>query len=377
MEPTGVERLVGTTLAERYRLLSIVGHGAMGVVFRAHQLGVDREVAIKVLHPRLALDLEAVKRFEKEAKAISALRHPNTLRLYDCERTSAGEVFIVTELLTGRPLSELLEQAGHLGPKRATAIVDQICRSLGEAHAAGIVHRDLKPENVFLDRVGGEEVVKVLDFGIAKMINPQATASTTVGIKGTPRYMSPEQANSEVVDERSDIYSVGVMLYEMIAGRPPFDNKSIMALLHAHIYEQPPPFEESVRVPPNLERLIFDMLAKSPKQRPASVDEVRARLIGHGEDVAATRVVDRMESPSRRPWVIGAVALAVVVLAAAWFAVPKEPPPSPKIESPIEAVIEAPAAPAVVADPVIATPPKNKARAKKKRSNGLLPVDLD
>lgn len=279
------QRLVGATLCDQYQLVEVIGEGGMGVVFRARQLAVGRDVAVKVLQRRLATDEQCVARFENEARAISRLRHPNTLRLYDVRRTDEGDLFIVTELLSGMPLSRLLSDQGRIPAERALKILDQVCRSLAEAHGAGIIHRDLKPENVFLDRVGSEDVVKVLDFGIAKILQGSSSITRLGFVAGTPAYMSPEQAQGLPVDHRSDIYSLGVMLFEMITGQPPYQGETGFAVCLKHI-EAPLPTLDApglglARRP--IEKLIHHLMAKSPEERPQHVDALRRALEDLGD----------------------------------------------------------------------------------------------
>ncbi|MCK6547732.1 serine/threonine protein kinase, partial [Myxococcota bacterium] len=280
-ETSGAHRL-GTVLGHQYELVEVIGEGGIGIVYRARQRTVDRDVAIKVLKKEFANDELAVLRFENEASAIGRLRHPNTLRLYDCQRTADGDLYIVTELLSGAPLSEVLKKEGRLTAERALRLFDEVCRSLAEAHAAGIVHRDLKPANVFLDHIGREDLVKVLDFGIAKIL--QASAITRAGVApGTPHYMAPEQATAQKIDHRADIYALGVILFQMIAGRPPFDGATAMEILKKHITEPVPSFAETapeILVPAELERFVAWMLEKQPQDRPASVEVLRKHIPG-------------------------------------------------------------------------------------------------
>jgi serine/threonine protein kinase len=279
---SGPAGLVGIILGGRYEILEVIGEGGIGIVYRARQLTVDRDVAIKILRKQYAHDDLAVRRFENEANAISRLRHPNTLRLYDCQRTPEGDLYLVTELLSGSPLSDVLKKEMRLPIDRAVRTLDEVCRSLAEAHAAGVVHRDLKPANIFVDRIGNEDVVKVLDFGIAKILSG-STITRAGAVPGTPHYMSPEQATGARVDHRVDIYALGVIFYQMIAGVPPFDAPSVVEILQKHITAPPPRFADAaphVAVPPELERLIGWMLAKAPEDRPQTVDEIRNYLPG-------------------------------------------------------------------------------------------------
>ncbi|MCK6552556.1 serine/threonine protein kinase, partial [Myxococcota bacterium] len=293
---------LGQILTGQYRIDAVLGQGGMGVVFRARQLSVGRDVAIKILLRQLAHDPQAILRFENEARIVSRLRHPNTIRLYDCQRTEEGDLFFVTELLSGKPLSELLATEGRLTIDRALGITDQICRSLAEAHASGIVHRDLKPANVFIDRIGLDDVVKVLDFGIAKNIESAGNITRTGGVNGTPAYMSPEQVLAKPIDARSDLYSLGIVLYEMLSGAPPFQSPSFVELLLKHVQEPPRPLRETIpelEVPDALEALLAAMLAKSPDDRPASVDVVLARLSAVRAQLTAAR--DAPPAPTAPP----------------------------------------------------------------------------
>src|SRR5262245_16081531 len=195
---TDGDPLIGRVLDGRYRITAKIGAGGMSIVYRAIQLTVEREVAIKVLAHGMSTTDRAVERFRNEARAIALLRHPNTIKLHDVGRLSDGRLYLVTELLGGRPLDQLLKERA-LSPRRAVRLLQQVAESLEEAHAAGIVHRDLKPANLFLDRVGEADVVKVLDFGVAKL-GQQGSISAAGAIFGTPRYMSPEQARGNVAD---------------------------------------------------------------------------------------------------------------------------------------------------------------------------------
>jgi serine/threonine protein kinase len=268
---------IGRVLGGQYRIVERIGEGGMAAVYRALHIGPDRDVAVKVLRRELAGDERSARRFENEARAIAKLRHPNTIRLFDCQRTEDGTLFIVTELLHGRPLSQfLLEERADLA--RAIRILEQVCRSLSEAHAVGIIHRDIKPGNIFLDRVGTEDVVKVIDFGIAKVLDEDSKL-TRPGISiGTPLYMPPEQVGGRGrIDHRSDIYSLGATFYHLFSGQPPFKNESLQELVIAHVFSRPPSIRErcpEIDCPPELDQLVLRMLAKSPDDRPQSADEI-------------------------------------------------------------------------------------------------------
>jgi serine/threonine-protein kinase len=278
-EPAAADPLIGTVVGGRYRIDARIGAGGMAVVYRATQSNVGRAVAIKVLNASVTEKPSLVARFEVEARVISRLRHPNTIKLFDVGRTEDGRLFIVTELLEGEPLHRLIKR-GELSPMRAIRIVSQVAESLAEAHAAGIVHRDLKPQNLIVDDVGGRDVAKVLDFGIAKLMD--GPRQTVVGdVFGTPAYMSPEQAQGKPVNATADVYSLGVILYECLAGELPFEGTEAVVILEQHIHDAPKPLStlrNAVRLPPELEDLVMQMLAKRPEERIASMDDVRNRL---------------------------------------------------------------------------------------------------
>lgn len=264
-----LRELVGCTIAERYRIESVLGIGGMGAVFRAHHLGLKRDVAIKILHPDLSRDAEISARFDREAHSSSRLDHPNCLQVTDYGSTEDGMKFMVMQLLEGGELSAQIGRA--LLPARAVELVVQILRGLEHAHKKGVVHRDIKPENVFITRDHeGEEVLKIVDFGIAKIVDGPVELGekhkTKAGLVfGTPAYMSPEQAAGVEADERTDIYSVGIILYKMLAGRLPFDHEDPVALVRMQVSQDPPQLPPNV--PPVLAAAVERMLAKSRDDR--------------------------------------------------------------------------------------------------------------
>jgi serine/threonine-protein kinase len=281
--PQGPDPLVGQTLGGKYRVVKLLGEGGMGAVYEGEQpLGTTkRRVAIKTLHPHLSRDPKVKARFEREVGTIAELEHPNTIQVYDFGATQDGILYIVMEFLQGRSLADLLEKEGALPPDRALRIVQQMCGSLGEAHSRGIVHRDLKPDNVVLvERAGQKDFVKVLDFGIAKRSKEEdkdeqkLTQQGTV--LGTPPYMSPEQFTGQPVDARSDIYSLGVMAYEMLTGRLPFRANTAWEWASQHMTQQPIPIEslaEGMRAPETMRNAIRRALAKSVDERLQTVKE--------------------------------------------------------------------------------------------------------
>jgi serine/threonine-protein kinase len=263
------------TLAGRYELGEVIGRGGMGTVYRAKDLVLRRTVAVKVLPGALAeSDATHVARFEREARAAASLNHPGVVAVYDSGADEATR-FIVMECVSGQDLAAVLRDQAPLEPARAVSIAERVADALAAAHAAGIVHRDVKPANVMLAADGS---VKVLDFGIARALDG-ATLTHGASVLGSAAYMAPEQALGERADERSDIYSLGCLLYAMLTGRPPFTGEAGAAVLHQHVNAEPrPPSEIDPRVSPALDALVIAMLAKAPDARPQSAAQLRGRL---------------------------------------------------------------------------------------------------
>jgi serine/threonine protein kinase len=278
LHPT-LRELAGTTIVDRYRVDEALGVGGMGAVFRGRHLGLKRDVAIKVLHPDLTRDPEISKRFDREAHSASRLDHPNCLRVTDVGTTEDGVKFMVTDLLSGGELADRLGQP--IAPDRAVLMALQILRGLEHAHDNGVVHRDVKPENIFITRDhDGREVLKLVDFGIAKLAGGGGgndTRMTKAGlIFGTPAYMSPEQAMGLDSDARADLYAVGVILYEMLTGAPPFESDDPVKLVRMQVSRDPPPLPETV--PPMLAAVVMKLLAKDRDDRFQTATEVREYL---------------------------------------------------------------------------------------------------
>ena len=275
--------MIGVVFDDRYQVEEQLGEGGMGIVYRATQLSVGRPVALKVLRPEVAggRARELVDRFHREARAVAKLVHPNTVRLYDFRETQ-DTVYIVTELLEGETLGDRLWDRGILHPAEAVQIACAVLAALEEAHGFGLVHRDLKPDNVFLVR-GPPEAVKVLDFGLVKLIEEadglgRLTQSGVIG--GTPKYTSPENAEGRKLDGRSDIYSIGILLFEMITGKPPFYAEGAVDLLLEHIEKKPPPLEvPGFPLPEPLKDAVARCLEKKPRRRPASAGALRTELM--------------------------------------------------------------------------------------------------
>jgi len=279
MEPLSAadgDPFVGRTVADRFEVVSKIGSGGMGTVYEAVQHPLNRPVALKLLKEEVSWDPDTITRFHREAKAMSLLAHPNTVRVFDFGQTPSGTLYLAMERLTGQLLTTKLEQLGALEPEDAIRVVQQILASLHEAHAKGIVHRDLKPDNIYLAQVDGhaEPVVKVLDFGIAKVFhgeNEFDQLETQAGtVFGTPRYMSPEQAQGRTLDARSDLYSVGVLLYQLVTGSAPFRDEDAVVVMAKHIRDAPTPPEELAPtrpIGPRLSRAILKALEKDPARR--------------------------------------------------------------------------------------------------------------
>jgi tRNA A-37 threonylcarbamoyl transferase component Bud32 len=256
-----------------YRLLRRIGEGGMGAVWLAEHAMLGRRAALKVLHPELSSRSEIVTRFFNEARAATAIADPGIVQIFDFGQHTDGSAYIVMELLDGEPLDRRLARHGALGLPDALRIMRQVASTLGAAHACGIVHRDLKPENVFIVRdpeVAGGERAKILDFGIAKLASEHGGIKThTQAVMGTPAYMSPEQCRGAGrVDQRSDVYALGCMLFALLVGRPPFDAEGAGEIIAMHLRE-PPPAPSSLRpgIPAEVERLVLRCLAKDPAQR--------------------------------------------------------------------------------------------------------------
>jgi serine/threonine protein kinase len=282
------DSFIGKVLDSKYELLARLGTGGAGTVYRARRLHIGDEVAVKVLNLDYGLDKTAAERFRREARSAAMIRHANVVTIHDfSESKSGGPAYIVMELVRGMSLRELLQREGRLLPERAVALMRDVCAGVGVAHRQGLVHRDLKPDNVIVEapEIDGErEVAKVVDFGIAKLHAPTTEfhLTQTGAMVGTPFYMSPEQWRGEQLDARSDVYSLGAMLYEMLAGTPPFNATTLPELINRELNEEPPPLASSFSVPPALERSCRRALAKKPADRPEDASvlsrEIQAAL---------------------------------------------------------------------------------------------------
>jgi eukaryotic-like serine/threonine-protein kinase len=283
---SGADPLVGTTVGGRYRILRAIGEGGMGVVYEAEHVLIEKRVALKVLRDTFTRRPDVVERFRQEAKSASKIGHPNIVDVSDFGETPTGASYIVLEMLKGEDLADVLTRECALSPTRAVLIVHQVAKALDAAHKKGIVHRDLKPENIYLiERDGQADFVKVVDFGVAKMSDIESLGGrrlTRTGmIFGTPEYMSPEHASGKALDHRVDIYALGVILYELLTGRVPFEGDNFMEVLAKHGHDPVPGLRDvnpGTRVSLELERVLFRALEKDPGRRYQSMADLSADL---------------------------------------------------------------------------------------------------
>jgi tRNA A-37 threonylcarbamoyl transferase component Bud32 len=302
-ETAPADALKGRLIGGKFRIDSLLGAGGMGNVYRAEQLSLGKQVAVKILHHDLMTDETVVKRFEREARSASRLDHPNLVRIIDFGRDpETGVLFIAMELLSGRDLGQVIAQDAPLPLHRIVRIMSQVLAALEEAHAQSVIHRDLKPANIMLvDRRGELDLVKVCDFGIAKSNSLQSgernSMLTVRGfVCGTPEYMAPEQARGEPVDGRTDLYAAAIILYQLITGQVPFTASSPVGILSQHL-DRPPPPPRAKRpdIPRALDLLILRGLSKEPAQRPQTASAFRQEL----EAVCSISAHGRADSPTQ------------------------------------------------------------------------------
>ena len=317
--------LLGRTIDRRYRVDALLGEGGMGLVYRVTHTDLNKTLAIKVLRRENTRDEEVLARFRREAESASAIGNEHIVDINDFGTLEDGSTYFVMECLEGMDLIEAMDRSQRMPEDRAVRIAMQLCRALNAAHGAGIVHRDLKPENVFLtERRGSDDFVKVLDFGIAKVANGPKRLTRAGEVLGTPHYMSPEQCEGEDVDHRTDIYALGVLLYEMVTGRVPHDADTMMGILTKHMYEEPiPPKVRAPQVSESLEEVIMRCLAKRPERRYQTMHEIEADLgrIQQGKRPVGpdtvTLTTTRPPQPKRRelsPMVLGGLGVTLIAL---------------------------------------------------------------
>lgn len=334
--------LLGVIVDERYEIVEVLGEGGMGTVYRVRHRTLERALALKALRRDLASDKDLPQRFIQEAKAAAAVDHPNVVQITDFGTLDTGQPYFVMELLEGEPLSRILAE-GTQTQDRVIKIAMQVGEALAAAHEAGVVHRDLKPDNVQIRRVGHTDVVKVLDFGLAKIAG--ASRLTRAGIVyGTPHYMSPEQAAGDPSDHRVDIYALGVVMYEMLTSHLPFEADSFTGVLAKHMYmEAPAPSSLRPDVRPALDAIVMRCLAKQPADRYATMGDLIEDLKNEQQhpslvpaaDEAPSDEVPLAFSSSRGPqrWQIvgGAIGLTAMAFGlTAWLLSRQEPAPAPE-----------------------------------------------
>ena len=309
----GRDALIGKDILGRFVLKERIGAGGMGTVYRAWQHSVGREVAVKVIDPRHGSDLVAAKRFLREVKLASRLSQPNVVTVMDFGQTDDGLLFLVMELLRGRTLARVLREDGAFAVDRAVRVGIQLCDALDAAHRLSIVHRDLKPGNVMiLDEPRGRDFVKVLDFGLAKSLGHDDGSTVTHSgmVFGTPRYMPPEAVLGGEVDARSDLYSLGVILHELLSGRAAFEAHSVSAVLSRQVDGQPPPLP--AHVPPVVENVIKRLLEKDPDDRFRSAADAREMLLALAELRSPSGPVPTVSAPALARSVVPSPGEAVI-----------------------------------------------------------------
>jgi len=303
--------MIGTLAAGRYRVLKLLGEGGMGQVYLAEHVAIEKRVALKVLRAEYASKGEIVTRFQQEAISASRIKHPNVLDVFDFGQLENGCFFLAMEFLEGNDLADELTRRRVLNAATGIRISMQICRALAAAHANGVVHRDMKPENVFLQRTAdGEEIVKIVDFGIAQLRSKDAEVVATKRrltrtgmIFGTPEYMAPEQASGKHADLRSDIYSVGIIMYEMFTGAVPFTGETFLGVLAKHLSDPTPSMSEiypEISISPSLQAVIMRALAKDPAVRYQTMLEL-AQAISASTDATALGYRPALNTASEHP----------------------------------------------------------------------------
>ncbi len=290
-EPTAAEIEPGVVLAGKYRLEKLIGAGTFGAVYRAVHTELDRELAVKVLQPSVTANEDSLQRFRQEGIAACRVQHPNAVAVSDFGVTETGVAYLVMELLEGRPLVDELTRGSKLTPGRCLEIIEPVCEVLAEAHDADLVHRDIKPENIFLHQTSRGELVKVCDFGIAKLVGEAVTEQNLTAegwVLGTPAYMAPERITPQELGGKADVYSLGIMLFEMLTGRRPFlaRNRDPMSMIMMHVNTEAPTLGSvDPQVPAELEEVVASAMNKDPEERPGA-RELAAALRGAVEKVS-------------------------------------------------------------------------------------------
>lgn len=286
LTPLTMEASIGSTIGEKYEILAVIGGGAMGLVYKARHTLMKRIVAVKMLHPNMLPDAGTVMRFKKEAEALSCLNHPNILTVFDFGISTQGQPYLVTDYLEGQTLGEVLEQNQSVPWQRAVQIFMQVCSALSHAHKNGVIHRDIKPSNIMLTEFEDQaDFVKILDFGIAKVVSEDTENSNqltrTGEVFGSPLYMSPEQCRGKTLDARSDIYSLGCVLFRTLTGQPAFFGQDLVECLYKHVNETAPRLNDvapDLGIPEELEEIVQKCLKKDPLERYQSMVELKEAL---------------------------------------------------------------------------------------------------
>ena len=293
LETPTEELTTGSTFAGRYQIIEELGKGGMGKVYRALDKKLNEEVALKLIKPEIASDKKTLERFNNELKFARKIAHKNVGRMYELMEEK-GTHFITMEYVPGQDLRGLIKQSGQLAVGTAISIAKHVCEGLTEAHRLGVIHRDLKPQNIMIDKEGN---ARIMDFGIARSVSGKGITGAGV-IVGTPEYMSPEQVESKETDQRSDIYSLGVILYEMVTGRVPFEGDTPLSVAVKHKTETPPdPMQINSQIPEDLSRLILRCMEKDREKRYQSAGEVRSELENIEKGIPTTEKV----IPKRKP----------------------------------------------------------------------------
>jgi serine/threonine-protein kinase len=285
--------LIGKTIDGKYLVQSVLGEGGMAIVYRAHHLQMERVVVIKVMQGWLTSNKTSVERFEREGKLTAKLNHPNIVAVYDVGSIDGREPYIVMEYIKGEALADRIHNGGPLDFDTTANIIIQICRGLEEAHSSGIIHRDLKPDNVLLQvKSDRPDWVKIVDFGISNMIQGAKRLTKTGRMVGTPEYIAPEQLKDKPIDIRTDLYAVGIMIFEMLTGRVPFDGESAESILMKHLLEEPVPM---ATIRPELagenpfDPIVAKLLKKAPEERYQTAEELRHVLEHLRENLPAKK----------------------------------------------------------------------------------------
>lgn len=345
LQDTRPEALLGKTVAERYELLEVIGQGGIGVVYKARHTLMDRLVAIKMLRSESLKDERNRQRFQQEAQAISSLNHPNIVSVFDFGFTPDNSAFLVMDFLDGKDLDSLIQESGYLTPEEVVPIFTQICDAMTQTHEHNIIHRDLKPGNIIVLKKDNKPQAKLVDFGMIKFdvqSGKQSQALTQPGeVFGSPYYMSPEQCTGIKLDVRTDIYSMGVLMYEAVTGRPPFLANNMAEMAQMHIYEKPQPIGKTINdpeFPQWMENIIFKALEKNVNDRYQSTDELKEALLAFNKfwlektGGESKPISLRQTTTSRRmkDEVMAAVKAAAAKQAAQEKARLEEPKPKPK-----------------------------------------------